>query len=95
MLPFKWPFVSIPFLPDSMYYILESPVPFVVGVINNKMLFDSYSNDNKFLNNIIFINENNVSINFKNKNDYNCPYINNFKSDLYSLFMKYESESKI
>jgi len=30
--PLSWPHVSIPLLPQSLRYVLESPVPFIAGV---------------------------------------------------------------
>jgi hypothetical protein len=30
--PFKWPHVSVPVLPTSLRYILDSPVPFILGL---------------------------------------------------------------
>jgi hypothetical protein len=30
--PLKWPHVSVPLLPNSLRYILDSPVPFIVGL---------------------------------------------------------------
>lgn len=33
--PFKWPFILIPNLPIDLPYILESPIPYLAGLLNN------------------------------------------------------------
>lgn len=53
--PFKWPFILIPNLPLDLINVLDSPIPFLIGVLgDNNTRFDNiqtnavYYIDNKF-----------------------------------------------
>lgn len=74
--PFNWPYIIIPYLPNDLIDVIESPVPFIIGILN-----DNPNIDNKIYS---LLNLNSYSIVRIDNNDnieyiFNKSYLNIFK----------------
>ena len=81
--PFKWPYILIPNLPRELLEILDSPVPFVIGLLGTKEDYIEYLNG-------AFENNTNVII---YKKSYIKPDILKGKNFDYNYFNKLENNS--
>jgi hypothetical protein len=62
--PFKWPFIIIPNLPLDLMSMVESPVPFLIGILGNDELKKSLmSNIHIDHCNFVYISENKIELN--------------------------------
>jgi hypothetical protein len=53
--PFKWPYILVPNLPIDLLNMVESPVPYLVGILGDSYLKDRLINMNSIQSNIIYI----------------------------------------
>jgi hypothetical protein len=87
--PFKWPFILIPNLPHELMNMIDSPVPFLIGIlgdeqIKKKMIRDSNSSTNY---DIVFIDDSNrIELNELQALSFEEPYLKNLKFLLKNLF---------
>jgi hypothetical protein len=88
MLPFKWPFIIIPNLPIDMMGMIESPVPFLIGILGGEELKKKLLLTHSPHFDIIYLNSstNKVETNFLQKLHFQEPYLKNLKSILETLF---------
>ena len=54
--PFKWPFILIPNLPLDLIEMIESPVPFLIGILGDEKSYEQILNRENTEADIIFIN---------------------------------------
>lgn len=76
--PFNWPFILIPNLPYDLLNMIDSPVPFLIGILGNSESRREQINSAIGNNSIIVIFEKNELILIKNNNtDLARPYLEN------------------
>lgn len=84
--PFKWPFIIIPNLPLDLLNMIESPVPFLIGILSNsnnnmfnnkKTLFNNYQS----VANVVIYNHTTNSLDLIIRESITCeePELNNLK----------------
>lgn len=107
ILPFKWPFILISFLPESMYSIIDSPVPYIIGIVNGEEKYKEYKESFLELN-IIYFPSSSIETNpkrflsnekkktvFREEIKFKMPYLSNLYDSLQGLGRKNESLYKI
>jgi hypothetical protein len=81
--PFTWPFIVIPNLPHDLRNMIDSPVPYLIGILGNedvkKDLVEHGSCD------VVYISDIKVELSTVNKNDFEEPYIKNLKALLIDM----------
>ena len=82
ILPFKWPFIVIPNLPLDLIEVIESPVPFLIGLLVDKKKMRKYINSNNINANILYIEKGNLVFKEKQKITFAEPNLNNLKSNI-------------
>lgn len=77
--PFKWPFIIIPNLPLDLIEVVQSPVPFMIGILADKTTVRTFIDPEQVKNaNIIYFDR---KITFLQKVElgFEEPYLNNLK----------------
>ena len=82
ILPFKWPFIVIPNLPLDLIEVIESPVPFLIGLLVDKKKMRKYINSDNINANILYIEKGNLVFKEKQKITFAEPNLNNLKSNI-------------
>ena len=77
--PFKWPFIVIPNLPIDLISMLESPVPYIIGILANDSIIKKITSNNCINGNIVLSQNKNFKFIEKEKIDYSEPYFKNLK----------------
>jgi hypothetical protein len=54
--PFKWPYIIVPNLPLDLLNMIESPVPYLIGILGDDYLRDRLVNMNSLHTNVVYIN---------------------------------------
>lgn len=78
--PFKWPFIIIPNLPIDLINMVESPVPFLIGILgerNPKLELVNSLNTNT---NILIYQNNKLELILKESKAFEEPYLRNLKN---------------
>lgn len=60
--PFSWPFTIIPNLPLNLIEIIESPVPYLIGVLGDKKTAEGLKKNPNIKSNIYLLENNNLTI---------------------------------
>lgn len=71
--PFYWPYTFIPYLQNNLKQFVESPVPYIIGIHGDKGLFTNYLKDHNISSNLIFLDFDKITIDFKNENNIVIP----------------------
>lgn len=82
ILPFKWPFIVIPNLPLDLIEVIESPVPFLIGLLVDKKKMRKYLSSENINANILYIEKGNLVFKEKLKISFAEPNLNNLKSNI-------------
>lgn len=60
--PFTWPFTIIPNLPLDLCEVIESPVPYIIGVLGDKKIAEGFKRNPDIKSNIIVLEKNVITI---------------------------------
>lgn len=88
LLPFKWPFINISYLPQSMYNYIDSPVPYIIGIKDDDTFKNKLLKDTTFINNIIIISKGKATLVYHQTLDFSYPYIKNMQEKMEALLRK-------
>jgi hypothetical protein len=66
ILPFKWPFIIVPNLPIDLMSMIDSPVPFLIGMLGDTNLLKKLLSMKTLCSNIVYIHEDKFEL-FVNK----------------------------
>jgi hypothetical protein len=82
--PFKWPFILIPNLPLDLLNMVESPVPFLIGVLGDKNSKHKFINNENISANIISYVDNTFEFIVRDTGPYEEPNLSNLKQIIYN-----------
>ena len=89
ILPFKWPFIVIPNLPLDLIEVIESPVPFMIGLLVDKKKMHKYLTAQKEINaNIVIVDKGNLKFKEKQPIAFKEPNLNNLKGNILQSLTK-------
>lgn len=54
--PFRWPFILVPNLPIELLNMIESPVPFLIGILGNEKFYNEMRKKENINAEFVFIN---------------------------------------
>lgn len=77
--PFKWPFIIIPNLPIDLINMVESPVPFLIGILGDKTSKVNLINTLNTSANIVMFQDNKLELIVKENMTCDEPYLRNLK----------------
>lgn len=77
--PFKWPFILIPNLPLDLINVVESPVPYLIGILGDKNLKNNFINASSNTSNIVTFHNNKFELIIREKLTCQEPYLKNLK----------------
>jgi hypothetical protein len=78
--PFKWPFIIIPNLPLDLINVLESPVPYLLGVLGDENSKNNLMNNANIFSHIAMIKNNKVELILRGPMTCQTPKLNNLVS---------------
>ena len=89
ILPFKWPFIVIPNLPLDLIEVIESPVPFMIGLLVDKKKMHKYLTAEKEINaNIVIVDKGTLKFKEKQPIAFKEPNLNNLKGNILQSLTK-------